>query len=157
MRRKEFCFRLRSLRKLRKLLAKCWWVFHQRIISLAVVVKKLIHFEHDRGFWWRKRWENLHFSLWVFSKQFSDPLKIFISRDSMIIFESIESVIVRCSSSVLNGIFSRSNRNYCQNARWKIFDSKVVESVEKVRIEEVKSWKNCEKIESWRKLKKNFV
>lgn len=75
-----------------------------------------------------RKWK---YSFMIFSGWVSNLLKILISRVSKIIFESIESVIVRFSSSVLNGIFTRSNRNHLKNARWEIFNSKVIKRVGK--------------------------
>lgn len=74
------------------------------------------------GFLYRKWSENLSFFSFS-SREFSNLWKLFFSQESLIVFESVETAIVRFLSSVLNGIFTRFNRNETREkvfAFWKL-------------------------------------
>lgn len=116
--------------------------------SFAVVVS-----ENCSWFFEREKMRNSDFS-WRFSKvNLLIHLTVFISRDLLIIFESIATVIVQFSSSVLNGIFSRSNQNHNQTRE----DYFIIRSWLKLSPAHFGWFKSCLKFERLRKLRTKSI
>lgn len=100
--------------KIEMIASGCWWGFQRVGQLLWKIFMWGKTFSVDFRSW--KWWESLE----IFLRD-DFPIHCFISHHQPITFESIESVIVWWSSSVLNGIFSRSNLKFGIKIRRRTF------------------------------------